>query len=837
MSWDHESGSALSVLTPKDLTPECCALYEETGTNSAVLYAMSAADSTTQQHDSSRKLCLPKRNHKRTLSKGNKIPSPANMDSSSSGYSISSNVPFLKGQTEKDEYTWCSMESSTADGGDDRECGLGKFRPECLKVCTNIKAFVFFMCLLLIVTGSLSTGYLNSVITTIEKRFEIGSSISGLIAASYEFGSLVAVIFVSYLGSRRHIPKWIGVGVVFMGFGAIFFSMPHIIAEKYTVEDKIINSTNENICRSVVDSEGNRCIDKNSGNWKYVLILIISQVLIGTGGTPILTLGTTYVDDHVTKEKAPSYLAFIYATGALGPVVGYALGALLLQYYVDLFSYDVSLTPGDPRWIGAWWGGFIICGVVLILMSLPFFAFPKVLRKEKQKILENKSKELLLSEEDQRANREYGRTIKDIPKSIWLLLKNSIYLITCLGICCEFSIVSGFVTFLPKYFETQFGSSTSVANLFTGGIGIPGAVVGILIGGCILRRFQLNPKGAIQMTLILDILALGGYTMLFFLGCDNLKIAGATFPYFNSTGHKIMEANLTSACNSNCDCSPNNLEPICGINGITYFSPCHAGCTNFYVNHNDAYYRSTNYSGCSCILDDHLTSSEVVVLPLATSGTCKTTCKNLLPFLILLVVMTFCVAGTQMPLLMVTLRSVAEEERAFALGMQFVLLRLFAYIPAPILFGNTIDTACLLWRNRCGNNGSCLVYDIVQFRNKYVGISAGLKVLGTLLFFIVWLLIRRKIRHDTKVSMTVRDYVDSVCSINKLGKDSENPPNPGNVVSKEEEKLQETVANMTAAITESTKLTTNTNPKKQTECEQKSSGDPSQNAESHESHL
>lgn len=106
------------------------------------------------------------------------------------------------------------------------------------------------------------------------------------------------------------------------------------------------------------------------------------------------------------------FLAFIYATAALGPVVGYALGALLLQFYVDLFSYNVSLTPSDPRWIGAWWGGFIICGVVLILMSLPFFAFPKVLSREKRKILENKSKELLLNEEDQVANKEYGRTIK-----------------------------------------------------------------------------------------------------------------------------------------------------------------------------------------------------------------------------------------------------------------------------------------------------------------------------------------------------------------------------------------------------------------------------------------
>lgn len=73
---------------------------------------------------------------------------------------------------------------------------------------------------------AVSSGYINSVITTIEKRFEISSGLSGLIASSYEIGNVVTVIFVSYLGSRRHIPKWIGIGKIiidFFAFGNSFF--------------------------------------------------------------------------------------------------------------------------------------------------------------------------------------------------------------------------------------------------------------------------------------------------------------------------------------------------------------------------------------------------------------------------------------------------------------------------------------------------------------------------------------------------------------------------------------------------------------------------------------
>ncbi|KAI5634826.1 organic anion transporter polypeptide (OATP) family domain-containing protein [Phthorimaea operculella] len=94
---------------------------------------------------------------------------------------------------------------------DARDCGILSWRPLFIQQFSSIKVFVFFLSFLVTLQQALSSGYINSVITTIEKRFEIPSSLSGLIASSYEIGNVITVIFVSYLGSRRHIPVWIAV--------------------------------------------------------------------------------------------------------------------------------------------------------------------------------------------------------------------------------------------------------------------------------------------------------------------------------------------------------------------------------------------------------------------------------------------------------------------------------------------------------------------------------------------------------------------------------------------------------------------------------------------------
>lgn len=199
-------------------------------------------------------------------------------------------------------------------------CGFGSCRPTCMQSCANIKLFTVMMCILACINGSISASYLPSVITTIEKRFEFGSSITGLVVGSYEIGATIAVIFVSYLGNRRNIPSIIGMGTLLVGIGTCLFALPHFISSPYSsLINEEANRTSEDACLNILsDSTSSRqqpeqhsyCETQQlrSGNELYVIIFVVAQTLIGIGSTPILTIGLSYIDNHVTKKKSPQYL-------------------------------------------------------------------------------------------------------------------------------------------------------------------------------------------------------------------------------------------------------------------------------------------------------------------------------------------------------------------------------------------------------------------------------------------------------------------------------------------------------------------------------------------------
>ena len=66
------------------------------------------------------------------------------------------------------------------------------------------------------------------------------------------------------------------------------------------------------------------------------------------------------------------------------------------------------------------------------------------------------------------------------------------------------------------------------------------------------------------------------------------------------------------------------------------------------------------------------------------------------------------------------------------------------WMPAPVYFGATIDSTCLLWAGPVGAKGACKVYDNLAFRRRYIGLISGLQSLGTLLMIALLILLLRK---------------------------------------------------------------------------------------------
>lgn len=102
-------------------------------------------------------------------------------------------------------------------------------------------------------------------------------------------------------------------------------------------------------------------------------------------------------------------------------------------------------------------------------------------------------------------------------------------------------------------------------------------------------------------------------------------------------------------------------------------------------------------------------------------------------------------------------RSVAEEQRSLALGVQSVLWRALGSIPGPILFGVIFDSSCVYWQFDCGRRGNCWVYNNNQISLRAYFITTVGVAVNLVCMVLCWVFyppvtcanIRQKTREDT----------------------------------------------------------------------------------------
>ncbi|XP_019737366.1 solute carrier organic anion transporter family member 3A1 isoform X2 [Hippocampus comes] len=211
---------------------------------------------------------------------------------------------------------------------------------------SNIKIFLISECALMLAQGTVGA-YLVSVLTTLERRFNLQSADVGVIASSFEIGNLALILFVSYFGAKAHRPRLIGCGGVVMALGALLSALPEFLTKQYEIGDTWRTEAGRDVCSNasgaeVQSAEDAACANRSNTNMMY-LLLIGAQVLLGVGATPVQPLGVSYIDDHVKKKDSSLYIGILFSTLVFGPACGFILGSVCTKFYVDAIFIDAVI--------------------------------------------------------------------------------------------------------------------------------------------------------------------------------------------------------------------------------------------------------------------------------------------------------------------------------------------------------------------------------------------------------------------------------------------------------------------------------------------------------------
>uniref|UniRef100_A0A672T3Q5 Solute carrier organic anion transporter family member n=1 Tax=Sinocyclocheilus grahami TaxID=75366 RepID=A0A672T3Q5_SINGR len=513
--------------------------------------------------------------------------------------------------------------------------------------------------------------YMKSSITQIERRFDIPSSLIGFIDGSFEIGNLFVIAFVSYFGAKLHRPRLIGAGCFIMAMGSFITAAPHFFQGLYKYETTVSHFSGSNGTESIL---------------------------------PCLTNGSLAQDEIPTT------------VGIMGPMFGFMLGSFCAKLYVDIGAVNldtITINHKDSRWVGAWWLGFLLTGGVMLLAGIPFWFLPKSLPKQGETETEKESNE---GEQDRfipdkPAPVSMAALAKDFLPSLKILFSNTIYLLL---VCTAFVQISGFIgmiTFKPKFMEQIYGQSASRAIFLIGIMNLPAVALGIVTGGFIMKKFKLNVLGATKICIGTSLLAFSTLLIQYFLQCDNTQVPGLTVSYQGVPQVSYQQNTLISLCNMGCSCSLKHWDPICASNGLTYASPCLAGCQSFTGDGKDMVFHN-----CTCIGDSPFPYANMS----AVLGQCsrKSDCDYMFKFYMAVTVIgAFLSACGATPGYIILLRSINPELKSLALGIYTLIVRTLGGIPPPVYFGALIDRACLKWGSKqCGGRGACRIYDSGAFR-------------------------------------------------------------------------------------------------------------------------
>ncbi|KAH8269636.1 hypothetical protein KR018_010960 [Drosophila ironensis] len=660
-------------------------------------------------------------------------------------------------------------------------CGFWIFKGQFYQRFANQTAYV----LLYGIVGcifSMTYAYFNGTITTIEKRFKIPSKNTGIISVGNDISQTLVSAVLAYYAGKGHRPRWIGFGLLTIVLFCVLTTAPHFlygpgedalaltsefggVPDENATMEAIEEQRSKTLCR--INGGGAEC-EGNEGNFAPQLLLFVAQFISGIGGSLYYTLGVSYMDDNTKKSKTPALLSLSYFLRMLGPAIGYALASFCLRLYIAPQMHPV-INNKDPRWLGAWWLGWLVMGGLLAFSGVFLSMFPKELpramarrkveenrRREKERLsVKSTDKERLTAELDQKTPAEAKASFQDMLKTFKRLITNKTYMCNTLSSIFYLVGYTPYWIFTPKYIEVQYRQSAATSSMITGTVALAFSAVGVLLSGFIISRYKPRARYMAAWNVIVGFLTVAGILAYAFIGCPGNESSVIV------NIHDSSLAGNSTTCNSACSCDYVRYSPVCGENNMTYISACHAGCKSLHVNSEG----KKIFYDCSCIpgndgnttsqfrrldsFDLNLDNSSLDAASLynleslangqAMPGACPVNCwTQFVVFLAVMCCLKFVGASGRASNFLVSVRCVPEKDKTAAMGFGMTLCSMLAFIPSPIFFGWVFDRVCLVWGKTCTNKGNCWLYDPLSMRYTLNFTAAVFIAIGAIFDLGVW---------------------------------------------------------------------------------------------------
>lgn len=340
----------------------------------------------------------------------------------------------------------------------------------------------------------------------------------------------------------------------------------------------ILNQRKASLCHNKELITSLQYIHLTDGNIGAQMILFTARFLHGISDAVLFSLGLAYMDDNIKKTKIPILIGISYLIKMAGPSIGFQFSAITLRKFIVLDSTP-SITPNDPRWLGAWWLGWVVFSFIIFIMACIMMCFPKTLpRAEARRLLalriNNKSNNNNDTHKEEKEVISFWSTIEAFIR----LAKNKT--LVCINIASVL-FVFGYCPFwyhVVKYIEVVYQLSASVAASETGNVSLWCGGLGIILSGIVVATFKPSAR------------YLAGFNA-FSCGIACLGILSYTFINCAANENQIIQMKAVTSnsgrsltCSDSCTCEFVKYNPICTEDNRTFVSPCHAGCQNFNVN-------------------------------------------------------------------------------------------------------------------------------------------------------------------------------------------------------------------------------------------------------------